>query len=357
MLFLYNIFGIVLFILSPLILFFRLINGKEDPKRFLEKYSLKIKKKSDITLWFHGASVGEIMSILPLIYEFEKDKNIKKILLTSTTVSSASIISRKAFKKTTHVYYPFDIGFICNNFLNKWNPKVAIFVDSEIWPNMYNKINSKNIPLILINARITNKSFNRWQLFPSFAKEIFNKVTIALPQNRETKIYLKKLGVKKIKFLGNLKYFKNDNQNYRNNFKKYFKNRKVFCAASTHYDEEKIIGKLHLNLKKKFKNLITILIPRHINRSNEIVQILKKLKLKIMERSNELKPSNDCDIYIVNTYGEMSKFLELSNVTFVGGSIANRGGQNPLEAVRMGNFIMHGKKTCFNTFPYSLINH
>ncbi len=345
MLFLYNIFGIVLFILSPLILFFRLINGKEDPKRFLEKYSLKIKKKSDITLWFHGASVGEIMSILPLIYEFEKDKNIKKILLTSTTVSSASIISRKAFKKTTHVYYPFDIGFICNNFLDKWNPKVAIFVDSEIWPNMYNKINSKNIPLILINARITNKSFNRWQLFPSFAKEIFNKVTIALPQNRETKIYLKKLGVKKIKFLGNLKYFKNDNQNSRNNFKKYFKNRKVFCAASTHYDEEKIIGKLHLNLKKKFKNLITILIPRHINRSNEIIQILKKLKLKIMERSNELKPSNDCDIYIVNTYGEMSKFLELSNVTFVGGSIANRGGQNPLEAVRMGNFIMHGKKT------------
>ena len=124
----------------------------------------------------------------------------------------------------------------------------------------------------------------------------------------------------------------------------YFKNRKVFCAASTHYNEEKIIGKLHLKLKKKFKNLITILVPRHINRSEEIKIELEKLKLKISERSSGNIPPDDCDIYIVNTYGEMSKFLRLSNVTFVGGSIVNHGGQNPLEAVRMGNYVMHGKK-------------
>ena len=128
----------------------------------MEKYSYYNKKNSDTTLWFHGSSVGEIMSILPLINEFEKDKSIKRILLTSSTVSSASIIKKKSLKKTTHVYYPFDIGFICNNFLDKWRPKIAIFVDSEIWPNMYKKINSRKIPLILINARITSKSFNRF---------------------------------------------------------------------------------------------------------------------------------------------------------------------------------------------------
>ncbi len=341
---LYNILGIVFLLISPFILFFRIINGKEDLRRVLEKYAYYNKKKSDTTVWFHGASVGEIMTILPLVNKFEKDNSIKKILLTSSTLSSASIIAKKPFRKTTHIYYPFDIGFICNNFLNYWKPKIAIFVDSEIWPNMYKKINSKKIPLILINARITIKSFNRWQIFPSFAKNVFNKITIALPQNQETKNYLKRLGVKKIKFIGNLKYFKNDKQSLKTNIQKYFKNRKVLCAASTHYNEEKIIGKLHLKLKKKFKNLITILVPRHVNRSDEIKQELRKLKLIVTKRSSGHKPSDECDIYIVNTYGEMSKFLKLSNVAFIGGSIVNHGGQNPLEAVRMGNYVMHGRK-------------
>ena len=344
MYFLYNILGVIFFLISPIILFFRIINGKEDWRRSLEKYAYYNIKNSDTTVWFHGASVGEIMSILPLVNKFEKDKSIKKILLTSSTLSSASIIAKKPLKKTTHIYYPFDVGFICNNFLNYWKPKIAIFVDSEIWPNMYEKINSKKIPLILINARITSKSFSRWQIFSSFAKNVFNKITIALPQNQETKNYLKKLGVKKVKFIGNLKYFKNDKQSLKTNMQEYFKNRKVFCAASTHYNEEKIIGKLHLKLKKKFKNIITILVPRHINRSEDIKKELEKLKLKVSERSSGNIPPDDCDIYIVNTYGEMSKFLRLSNVTFVGGSIVNRGGQNPLEAVRMGNYVMHGKK-------------
>ena len=189
------------------------------------------------------------MSILPIIKKFEKDKKIKKILITSTTISSASIISKKSFRKTTHIYYPFDVNFICSNFLDKWRPEIAIFVDSEIWPSMYEKINSKKIPLLLINARMTNKSFRRWQLFPKFAKKVFDKITIALPQNNETKNYLKKLGVKKVKFTGNLKYVKNDKQNKIKKIKRYFKNRLIFCAASTH-NGEKILGKLHLNLKK-----------------------------------------------------------------------------------------------------------
>ena len=344
MYFLYNILGIIFFLISPFILFFRIINGREDWRRVLEKYAYYNLKKTHTTVWFHGASVGEIMSILPLINKFEKDKSIKKILLTSSTLSSASIIAKKPLKKTTHIYYPFDIGFICNNFLNYWEPKIAIFVDSEIWPNMYEKINSKKIPLILINARITSKSFKRWQIFSSFAKNVFSKITIALPQNQETKNYLKRLGVKKIKFIGNLKYFKNDKLSLKTKIQKYFKNRKVFCAASTHYNEEKIIGKLHLILKKKFKNLLTILIPRHINRSADIKEVLSKFKLKVSERSKGIRPSPDCDIYLVNTYGEMSKFLRLSKVTFVGGSMVNHGGQNPLEAVRMGNYVMHGRK-------------
>mgnify|MGYP001246779923 CR=1 FL=1 len=344
MIFLYNIFGIVFLILSPFIILIRIISGKEDKNRFLEKYSLNIKNNNIQTIWFHGASVGEIMTILPIIKKFEDNKKIKKILLTSSTTSSASIIKRQNFKKTTHNYYPFDIGFICDNFLKKWKPKIAIFVDSEIWPNMYERLYSKKIPIILINGRITKKSFERWSKIPSFANNIFSKVSIALPQNKKTIDYLNRLGVKKIKFIGNLKYFKNDKSISKANIKKYFKNKLVFCAASTHYNEEIIIARLHLDLKQKFKNLITIIIPRHINRSEDIIKDLKNLKLKVIKRSNGLKRSNDCDVLIVDTYGEMSNFLELSNLAFIGGSIINHGGQNPLEAVRMGNYVMHGRK-------------
>ncbi len=344
MIFLYNIFGIVFLILSPLVILLRLISGKEEKNRFLEKYSLNYKKNNIQTIWFHGASVGEIMTILPIIKKFEDNKKIKKILLTSSTTSSASIIKRQNLKKTTHAYYPFDIGFICDNFLKKWKPKVAIFVDSEIWPNMYERLYSKKIPIILINGRITKKSFKRWSKMPSFAKNIFSKISIALPQNKETKDYLNRLGVKKIKYIGNLKYFKNNKPISKINIKKYFKNKIVFCAASTHYNEEIIIGRLHKDLKRKFKNLITIIIPRHINRSEDIIEDLKNLKLKVTNRTSGLKPSNDCDVLVVNTYGEMSNFLELSNLAFIGGSIINHGGQNPLEAVRMGNYIMHGGK-------------
>ncbi len=344
MIFLYNIFGIVFLILSPLIILIRLISGKEDKNRFLEKYSLNNKKNNIQTIWFHGASVGEIMTILPIIKKFEDNKRIKKILLTSSTTSSASIIKRQNFKKTTHTYYPFDISFICNNFLKKWKPKIAIFVDSEIWPNMYERLHFKKIPIILINGRITKKSFERWNKIPSFANNIFSKISIALPQNIETRDYLNRLGVKKIKYIGNLKYFKNDKSISKAKIKKYFKNKLVFCAASTHYDEEIVIARLHLDLKRKFKNLITIIIPRHINRSEDIIKDLKNLKLKVIKRSNGLKRSNDCDVLIVDTYGEMSNFLELSNLAFIGGSIINHGGQNPLEAVRMGNYVMHGEK-------------
>ena len=284
------------------------------------------------------------MTILPIIKKFEDNKKIKKILLTSSTTSSASIIKRQNLKKTTHAYYPFDIGFICNNFLKRWKPKIAIFVDSEIWPSMYERLYLKKIPIILINGRITKKSFERWNKIPSFANNIFSKISIALPQNIETRDYLNRLGVKKIKYIGNLKYFKNDKSISKAKIKKYFKNKLVFCAASTHYDEEIVIARLHLDLKRKFKNLLTIIIPRHINRSEDIIKDLKNLKLKVIKRSNGLKRSNDCDVLIVDTYGEMSNFLELSNLAFIGGSIINHGGQNPLEAVRMGNYVMHGEK-------------
>ena len=206
----YDLLNLILLIFSPLIFLTRYFLGKEDKKRFKEKFCLFSKRNnSKETIWIHGASVGEILSIIPIIKELEKEKNIKKILLTSSTTSSASVVLKFKFKKTVHQYYPLDINFLTKFFINYWKPKIAIFVDSEVWPNMYKNLYRKKIPLILLNARITKKSFNRWKFFPNFSKAIFSKITLALPQNSETKQYLHLLGVKNIKIAGNLKYFGN----------------------------------------------------------------------------------------------------------------------------------------------------
>ena len=341
----YNFFLFLLILISPLIILIRIFLGKEDQNRFKEKYGFfpKNNKPNEI-IWIHGASVGEILSIIPIIRRFEEDKKIKRILITSSTTSSSSILSKFKFKKTVHQFYPFDLNFLTKYFINHWKPKLAIFVDSEIWPNMFNNLHKKNIPLILLNARITKKSFSRWKFFPNFSKKIFEKITLALPQNIESKKYLKLLGTKNIKLVGNLKFFGEVQKNNIKNLilKKKFLKRIIFCAASTHKTEELFIGKVHKDLKSEIKNLITIIIPRHINRKKEIIDELNNIGLNSQLHTSTKKLSKDTDIYIVDTYGETKKFYSLSKLTFLGGSLIPHGGQNPLESAREGNYILYG---------------
>ena len=343
MFFIYEVLGLIFIIFSPIIFFIRIIVGKEDPKRFLEKFCIYSKRfKIRKTIWLHGSSVGEILSVIPIINVLEKNKKIKKIILTSSTTSSALIFSKYKFKKTTHIYFPIDTNYLTKKFIKYWKPQIALFIDSEIWPNMFNNLKINNIPIILVNGRITKKSFKRWMKFPDFAKKNFSKISLAMPQNNETSKYLKTLGVKKIKIVGNLKYFGQSKKFLDKNTKKLFKNRLIFCAASTHYNEELFIGKMHKELKLKYKNLLTILIPRHANRSSSITNELENIDLKIITRSSKQKISKSTDIYIADTYGETSKFYGLSNITFLGGSLVPHGGQNPLEPARMGSYILHG---------------
>ena len=344
MYFIYNTIINVFLLISPLFIFFRIIKGKEDSKRYKEKFVIYSKKNNFKSIWFHAASVGELMSIIPLIKKLEKSKKILQIIVTTSTTSSASIFKKLKFKKTLHIYYPYDSNFLTNKFIKNWRPQVAIFVDSEIWPNMFNNLDIKKIPLILLNARITKKSFNRWKILKNFSAEIFNKIKLALPSNLETKKYLNILGVKNIKIAGNLKYYgqKKRGKSKLISFKKNFKNFKVWCAASTHENEEVLIAKLHKIIKKNKKNLLTIIIPRHVNRSEKIFDDLVKENLKVIRHSSKEKLKHDTDIYIVDVYGEVSKFYNISKITFVGGSIVKHGGQNPLEPARFGNHIING---------------
>ena len=342
MFFLYQIISSLLILISPILIIFRIYKGKEDKVRFIEKFSISSKKRSEGKLiWFHGASVGEILSIIPLIENYEKDKSINQILLTSSTLSSSKILKKFKFKKTVHQFYPIDHFFFTEKFLKYWKPNLAIFIDSEIWPNMFSKLEQKKISLILLNARITKKTFLRWSILKNFSRKVFGKISTTYPQNQETKYFLKKLKVKKMKTIGNLKFAEHDIKT-TTKLNPNFKNRKIWIASSTHSDEEIFCAKTHLQLKKKVKNLLTILIPRHVHRAKKIKSELESLKLNVINHSSNKKDLKNADIYIVDTFGETKKFHKLGCSVFLGGSIINRGGQNPLEAARYGARILHG---------------
>ena len=347
MLFLYRIIINLTLLISPLIIIFRIFKKKEHHTRFLEKLGLyNNKKRLGKLIWFHGSSVGEILSVMPLIENLEKKKNIKQILLTSNTLSSAKVFNNFKLKKTTHQFLPIDANFITKKFLNYWKPSLAIFIESEIWPNMILNLKNRNIPLILLNARITKKTYKKWKKISFFSKSIFNKFDICLSQNNETKNYLKKLGAKNIKKLGNLKFsetsLKNVNKINKDTKKFFDLKRILFGAISTHQEEEIFCAKIHADLKKKYINGVTIVIPRHVHRSSNIKEEIENIGLKVHLHSSGEKIDSKTDIYLVDTFGETKLFIKICNIVFLGGSLIHHGGQNPIEAARLGCKVIHG---------------
>ena len=366
MFFLYQILIFITILFSPLILLVRFLKNKEDKKRFIEKFSIILKKKNKQNLvWIHAASVGEVMSVVPLIDELEKDKKIEKILLTTSTLSSSKIFENLKFKKTFHQFFPIDFFFLTSIFIKHWRPKIAIFIDSEIWPCMFTEIKKNKIPLVLLNARITERSFKKWQILKKFSSIIFGKIDMAYPSNLETMNFLKKFKVKKIKKIGNLKFTdrkKVKEKKFSKSFLRSINKKLILVASSTHPNEEMIISKTHLKLKKIFKNLLTIIIPRHIHRVQDIAKDIQSLNLKTIIRTSKQKIKPNTDIYLVDTYGETKKFFNISKTTFIGGSLTNHGGQNPIEPARFGLNIIHGPhvrnfRDIFKFFENKKISH
>ncbi len=345
MVFVYRFFINIILILSPFIIFFRILRKKEDLFRFKEKLCLFTKKRSKGKLiWFHGASVGEFQSIVPLLEKYEKSNDISQILITSNTLSSSKIISKIKLKKIIHQFFPIDSSFLVKKFINHWKPSMALFIDSEIWPNMLINLKEKNIPTVLINARITKKSFKRWIKLKRFSKLIFNIFDVCLSSNKETAVFLKKLGSRNVKYYGNLKYSQSENEKIEIDSQtiNFISKKTAWCASSTHNSEEKFIGLVHNKLKKKYKNLLTVIIPRHINRKEQIRDQISDLGLKVHMHEPKTKIHKDTDIYLVNSFGKTKSFYSVMDHIFLGGSLIEHGGQNPLEAVRYNCNILHG---------------
>lgn len=352
MLFIYRSLINFLFPLIILIVFFRKFFNKEDGKRYKEKLffsSLKIKKNIKKKLiWIHAASIGEIKSISPIIKKFNK-KNKYEFLITSVSLSSSKFIKSELIenKNITHRFFPIDKLSLVKKFLDGWSPSLVIFVDSEIWPNFLLEINDRKIPLTLINARITKKTFKKWVVISRFAKKIFNSFDLCLAASKESKKYLEKLNVRNLKYIGNIKLsgiIKTQKTNDKN--ENFLKNKKFWCAASTHKGEEILCIKTHNNLKKKYRKLITIIIPRHINRCKEIEEICKKnnLSAQILETNGFINSKSE--IIIINSFGQLQKYFKITKSVFMGKSLLKNlesvGGQNPIEAALLGCKIYHG---------------
>ncbi len=363
MLQIYRILTVILFPFFIIIGILRILVHKESIQSFVEKIFCVTNKNYNKNLnliWFHGSSIGEITSVTPIVNYLLKKK--QKILITSNSLTSAYLIKKKFSNKVFYQHLPLDLVHLNKKFLDYWSPKSAIFIDSEIWPNFIHEIKKREIRLVLINARITDRSFKKWKIFFSFAKKIFSNFDLCISSSKDTSKKLKELEVKNLKYFGNLKYISELNKRNKNNKKnKTLSNRKVWCAASTHSGEENFCLNIHKTLRKKEKKLLTIIAPRHIDRSQEIIDLCKKNNFffQIINTVNE-KIKKNTEILIINSFGILDYYYKFSTSVFMGKSLLKRlkedGGQNPIEAVRNGCWIYSGPYTYNFDEVYNFLN-
>lgn len=321
-------------------------NGKEDVNRFNERVGRpKMPRPEGKLFWLHGASVGESVSMLPLINKILETYPDAHVMVTTGTVTSADVMQKRLPERAFHQFIPIDNPIFTTRFVKYWHPDVALWFESELWPAVLSSIKRKNIPLILINGRISNKTFKRWQQFDFICKELLNCFTFCLGQSDEDAYRLRVLGAKDATCLGNLKYAGLPlpiDEKSKKDLTKQFGKRPLWLASSTHDDEEVRIAKVHKRLKEKFPDLLTIIAPRHPNRGEDIVKEINKIGLNVALRSKQEKVTPETDIYVANTIGEMGLWYDLSKIVFIGGSLIPHGGQNFIEPSRVRDAVIVG---------------
>lgn len=321
--------------------------GKEDVKRFNERVGRPTKPRPDGRLiWLHGASVGESISMLPLINRLLEIYPDAHVMVTTGTTTSAEVMAKRLPERAFHQYLPIDNPVFSARFIRHWQPTIALWFESEFWPAMLSTIKRRNIPLILINGRISNKSFKRWQQFDFIIKEILDCFTACLGQSEEDAYRLRALGAKDAMCLGNLKYAGLPipvDEDKKKEIQKEIGERPVWLISSTHHDEEAKIGRFLKELQKKHPGLLTIIAPRHPTRGVEVRNTLRdEYGLNTSLRSANEQISQQTEVYIADTIGEMGIWYELCPIVFIGGSLIPHGGQNFMEPSRCRDAVIVG---------------
>jgi 3-deoxy-D-manno-octulosonic-acid transferase len=337
---------------SPLLnrlLNYRAQNGKENPERLQERRGIPSEPRPEgVLCWIHAASVGEAQSALILIHTLLRHRPDLKILITSGTLTSSRMLEKNLPERALHQFYPLDHPEWVCSFLDHWRPNCTLWMESELWPNMLSEISARKIPALLINARMSEASFKRWRLFKRTISRLLGVFSDILCQTERDALNFKKLGAHTVQVTDNLKYsaqpLSAEDADLKN-MSGALGSRPCWVYASTHKGEELLAAQAHEILKNVLPDLLTIIVPRHPERGDMIVQDLASYSLKAQLRGAQKNlPAYDTDLYIVDTLGELGLFYRIAPIAVIGRSFSDDGGggHNPIEAAQLGCAVLHG---------------
>ncbi|GGC67549.1 3-deoxy-D-manno-octulosonic acid transferase [Chelatococcus reniformis] len=333
--------------LEPLamgILMYRKRRGKEDPVRIPERRGhAGVLRPQGRIAWLHGASVGESISILPIIERLTRRGFT--VLVTTGTRSSAKVLATRLPPGAFHQFVPLDVPRYVRRFLDYWTPNLALIAESEIWPNMIMELEERSIPLIVVNGRMSERSFRRWQKMPLTARAILERIDICLTQTKADAERVARLGAPRVTVAGNLKFdapAPPADAATLAMLSGLISGRPVWMAASTHGAEDEVVCAVHRSLAGRFPKLLTFLAPRHPERGEHVAAVAAAEGLKVVRRSSGRPPGPDTDVYVVDSIGELGLYYRLAPVVLMGGSLVPHGGQNPIEPAKLGTAILHG---------------
>ncbi len=323
---------------------YRLKRGKELPARRNERYGEStVARPPGPLVWVHGASVGELLSVIPLI---ERIRNKEfGVLCTSGTVTSANLAEQRLPRGVIHQFVILDTPRFVKRFFDHWRPDLALFVESDLWPNLIMASAERGIPLILVNGRLSERSFGRWRRVPATIAALLRRFDLCLAQSPAHAERYRDLGAPHVTTTGNLKFDVPEppaDPETLAALKAAIAGRTVIAGASTHADEETMLVEAHRRLRASFPRLLTIVAPRHPERGPGILDIARAAGLTAALRSRGELPRPDTDVYVADTLGELGLIYRLAPIVFVGGSLASHGGQNPIEPIKLGAAILHG---------------
>ncbi len=322
----------------------RLKHGKEHPGRLAERRGeASLARPAGPLIWVHSASVGEMLAVVPLIGRIRAQDF--EVLVTSGTITSAALAERRLPEEVIHQFVPLDAPSFVTRFLDSWHPDLALFVESDLWPNLILTCAARKIPLILVNGRVSERSFRRWRFVPGAIGALLNRFDLCLAQSNIDAQRFSRLGAPHISSTGNLKLdvpAPPVDRSTLHRFNALIGLRAVVAAASTHAGEEAAIIAAHQQLHVKYPTLLTVIAPRHPGRGPDIAELAEAAGLSVGLRSRGDLPKRDVDVYVADTLGELGLVYRLAPVVFMGGSLATHGGQNPIEPIRLGAAVLHG---------------
>src|SRR6266571_5237784 len=330
--------------LAPALIKRRLKLGKEDPARIGERRGVSNDVRPGGPLvWIHGASVGEVLAAAALIEKL-REANLR-ILLTSGTVTSAAIVARRFPPDVIHQYVPYDSPRFVARFLDHWRPSLALFIESDLWPNLILSSAARRLPMVLINGRMSPRSFPRWRRVQATISALLGQFEVCLAQSEVDAARFAALGSRNVVTTGNLKLdvpAPPADSAKLERLMSVTRGRPIIVAASTHPGEEEILLEAHRTLAGLFPSLLSVIVPRHPDRGEAVGRTITASGLHVALRSREELPTATTDIYVADTMGELGLFYRLAPIVFMGGSLVPRGGQNPIEAIKLGASIVHG---------------